>query len=141
MKIMVAIDGSKHSVKALRQAIALSEELREPAKISLISVHDDVALRHASRFVGRKEVDNYLAELSANDMKSALAAARKAGVECESITAVGHVAQEIADAARKGRFDLIVMGSKGRSSLQDILIGSVARRVSELATVPVMFVK
>jgi nucleotide-binding universal stress UspA family protein len=141
MKILVAIDGSKHSVKALRHAMALSSALTQPADITLVSVHDDVALRHASRFVGKSEVADYLAELSAQDLKTALAAARKAGVECATMIVTGHVAQSIVDAARRGRFDLIVMGSKGRSALQDLLVGSVARRVVELATVPVLLVK
>lgn len=141
MKILVAIDGSKHAVKALKHAIDLSAQLKTPADITLISVHDDVALRHASRFVGRKAVDEYLAEISAEDMKGAVAACKKAGIEAKSTTAVGHVAQAIAEAGRKGKFDLIVMGSKGRSSLGDLVIGSVARRVSEMATVPVLLVK
>jgi nucleotide-binding universal stress UspA family protein len=34
-----------------------------------------------------------------------------------------------------------VLGSKGRSSLKDLLIGSVAQRVSELSKVPVLLVK
>ena len=53
----------------------------------------------------------------------------------------GHVAAEIADAAARGRFDMVVMGSKGRSSLADLLVGSVASRVLELSPVPTLLVK
>ena len=40
-----------------------------------------------------------------------------------------------------GHFDLIVLGSKGRSALKDLVIGSVAMRVSAVATTPVVLVK
>ena len=100
-----------------------------------------LALRNATHFVGKKAVDDYLASLSAQDMKSALAAAGKAGVRCTTLVKVGSVAAVIADTAQKDKFDMIVMGSKGRSAFKDLLIGSVAQRVSALATVPVLLVK
>jgi nucleotide-binding universal stress UspA family protein len=141
MKILVTIDGSKHALKAFRHAIDLASKLKEPAQFTLLSVHDDVALRHASRFVGQQAVDEYLAEISAQDMKGALTAARKAGIDVDRQTAVGHVAWTIADIARKGRFDLLVMGTKGRSAFGDWVVGSVAQRVAELSTVPVLLVR
>jgi nucleotide-binding universal stress UspA family protein len=51
------------------------------------------------------------------------------------------VAQEIVDQADQGKFDLIVMGHKGRSALRDLLIGSVAQRVLAMAKTPVLLVK
>ncbi|MGA1296613.1 MAG: universal stress protein [Burkholderiaceae bacterium] len=65
----------------------------------------------------------------------------KAGVEHELVIRTGHVAQEIVDQADQGKFDLIVMGHKGRSALRDLLIGSVAQRVLALAKTPVLLVK
>ena len=65
----------------------------------------------------------------------------KAGVRHDMVIRTGHIAAEIAAAASEGGFDLLVLGSKGRSSLKDLLIGSVAQRVSELSKVPVLLVK
>jgi nucleotide-binding universal stress UspA family protein len=142
MKFLVAVDGSKNALKAVKTAIDLAKRLGgESSEIALISVHDDLALRNATHFVGKKAVDDYLASLSAQDMKSALAAAGKAGVRCTTLVKVGSVAAVIADTAQKDKFDMIVMGSKGRSAFKDLLIGSVAQRVSALATVPVLLVK
>jgi nucleotide-binding universal stress UspA family protein len=53
----------------------------------------------------------------------------------------GHVSAEIAAAATEGGFDLLVLGGKGRSGLKDLLMGSVAQRVTELSKVPVLLVK
>jgi nucleotide-binding universal stress UspA family protein len=57
------------------------------------------------------------------------------------IIRTGHVSDEIASAATRGKFDMIVLGSKGRSAIRDLLVGSIAKRVSEIATVPVLLVK
>jgi nucleotide-binding universal stress UspA family protein len=53
----------------------------------------------------------------------------------------GHIAQEIVKSAKEGKFDLVVLGSKGRSAIVDILVGSVAQRVLATALQPVVLVK
>jgi nucleotide-binding universal stress UspA family protein len=53
----------------------------------------------------------------------------------------GHVAQEILATATKEKFDMIVMGAKGRGGMLDLLIGSVAQRVVSSAKQPVLLVK
>ena len=72
MKILVATDGSKPVLHAVKYAIKL---LRSPSStsnaITLISVHDDVGLRNAKAFVGKEAVADYLRELSEKDIKSA----------------------------------------------------------------------
>ena len=141
MKLLVACDGSKNALRAVRYAIRLAGALRDASRITLISVHDDTALRHASRFVGQDTIDDYLREASDADLAAARRALDKAGVAHDMMIRRGHVAAEIADAAARGRFDMVVMGSKGRSSLADLLVGSVASRVLELSPVPTLLVK
>jgi nucleotide-binding universal stress UspA family protein len=51
----------------------------------------------------------------------------------------GHPAEEIIKETREG--DLIVIGSKGRTGLDRLLMGSVAENVARHATCPVMIVK
>ncbi|MEJ8826728.1 universal stress protein [Variovorax humicola] len=53
----------------------------------------------------------------------------------------GHVAQEIVACANEGRFDMIVLGSKGRGAVADMLLGSVVHKVMALAKQPVIVVK
>lgn len=141
MKLLVAIDGSENSLRAARFAASLLGQLRDPGSITLISVHDDVALRHARRFVGKDAVADYLRELSEQDLADARKALDKAGVSHDMIIRTGHVATEIVEAAERGKFDLLVMGSKGRSAMKDLLIGSVAKRVAEISKVPVLLVR
>ncbi|MFO1302020.1 MAG: universal stress protein [Burkholderiaceae bacterium] len=141
MKMLVATDGSKNALHAVKYAIRLLGRMPEGGSITLISVHDDVALRHARRFVGKDAVADYLRELSEQDLADARKTLDKAGVSHDMIIRTGHVATEIVEAAERGKFDLLVMGSKGRSALKDLLIGSVAKRVAEISRVPVLLVR
>jgi nucleotide-binding universal stress UspA family protein len=141
MKLLVACDGSKDALRAVKYAAGMLGSMSDEGSITLISVHDTVALRHASRFVGKDAINEYLREISEQDLAAARKALDKAGVKHDMIIRTGHVANEISSAATRGKFDMIVMGSKGRSALRDLLIGSIAKRVSEIATVPVLLVK
>lgn len=141
MKIFVAIDGSKNSLRGLKVAIKLAGKLSEPSHLILANAHDDMALRGASQFVGKQAVDRYLADLAETELKSAIEQARKSGVTFESRVLRGRVAQTIAESADDSKCDLIVLGSKGRSALKDLMIGSVAQRVTSLAKTPVLLVK
>jgi nucleotide-binding universal stress UspA family protein len=140
MKILVAVDGSKSSLNAVKYAAKLALNLRTQDRITLINVHDDQGLRHAQQFVGKVGIADYLREVSDKELKSALAVLAKAGVKHDSIIQTGHVAEVITNAANK-KFDMVIMGSKGRSGLLDMLVGSVAQRVMATCKKPVLLVK
>lgn len=142
MKILVATDGSRPALRAVRYAAKLvGQLLSKSSSITLVSVHDDVGLRHAKAFVGSDAVADYLRELSEKELKAARKLLASAGVKHDMEIRTGHVAQEIVDCAKSGRFDLIVLGAKGRSAISDLLLGSVAQRVLATAKTPVLLVK
>jgi nucleotide-binding universal stress UspA family protein len=142
MKILVATDGSKHALHAVDYAAKLVRLLRSASNpVTLISVHDDIGLRSAKSFVGSAKVADYLRELSEKELKPARKLLDSAGVKHDIVIRTGRVAQEIVACANEGKFDLIVMGAKGRSAIADLLLGSVAQRVLATAKQPVMLVK
>ncbi len=141
MRILLATDGSKNALRAVEFAIRLLTQSTEEGSVSLISVHDDTALRHAQRFVGKQAIEDYLRELSEQDLAEARQALDAAGLRHDMLIRRGNVAGEITAAGKEGGYDMIVMGSKGRSALGDLLVGSVAKRVAELSTVPVLLVR
>jgi nucleotide-binding universal stress UspA family protein len=141
MKILVAIDGSKNSIRALKYSIKLIGKLSEASELVLVNAHDDMALRGASQFVGKDAVSDYLKDLSTTELAEAVALAEKAGVTFETRMARGQVAQAIVKTAKDRNCDAIVLGSKGRSALRDLLIGSVAQRVVAMADIPVTLTK
>ena len=142
MKILVATDGSKPAMHAVKYAVKLLRSLSSTSNtITLISVHDDVGLRHAKSVVGKDAVADYLRELSEKEMKPARMLLDSAGVKHDMEVRTGHIAQEIVSCAKTGRFDLIALGAKGRSAFADLLLGSVAQRVLAMADMPVVLVK
>lgn len=141
MRILVAVDGSKSSLNAVKYAAKLAVALRTKDRITLVSVHDDHGLRHAKQFVGKSEIDDYLRAVSDEDLKSARKFLNKEGLEHDAIIKQGYVADEIVKTANSGKFDMLVIGSKGRSGLVDFLIGSVTQKVVSTAKPPVVVVK
>ena len=140
MKLLIAIDGSESALKATRHAIGLAQSCRAPPAITLISVHDDSALHQASHFVGQKVVVEHLHAQSELDLAPAITLCKEGGIVPDKMIRIGHVAQELAVAADSGGFDLMVLGTKGRSRIADLLLGSVAQRVCAISSTPVLLV-
>ena len=111
------------------------------AQVTLVSVHDDAGLRHARALVGSEAVQDYWRELSDKELRPAMRALDAAGIRHDIVVRTGSVAGEIVALANKGRFDMIVLGSKGRGAMMDLLIGPVAQRVLATAKQSVTLVK
>lgn len=141
MKILVAIDGSAPSLAALKFAIDLLGRQSEAGSIGLVAVRDDTGLRSASHVVGRKAVEDYLKEQSELDLVEANKLLANTDIPHQTLHRTGRPDVEICAAAREDGYDMIAMGSKGRAGLSDLLIGSVAQRVSAAASQPVVLVK
>ena len=141
MKILLPIDGSKSSLNAAKYTSKMARNSRSPVSVTLISIHDDIGLGHVKQFVAKSVVDDYLRELSERELKAAQKVLDAASVKHNMVIKRGHVAEEIMALANKDKVDMIVMGAKGRSGFVDVLIGSVAQRVSSSAKQPVLLIK
>ncbi|MFZ4062710.1 MAG: universal stress protein [Polynucleobacter sp.] len=141
MKILLPVDGSKSSLNAAKYVGKLAKDLRSKCTVTLVSIHDDVGLGHVKQFVSNSVIDDYLREVSEKELKAAQKALDTAGVGHNMAIKRGNVANEIIAMANKEKFDLIVMGSKGRSGIMDAIMGSVAQKVSNAAKQPVLLIK
>ncbi len=141
MKILIAIDGSKSALHAVKYVIGLSGKLAHSPHITLVTVHDDTGLRHLSQHLPKNGLDDYFREISERDLKPARKLLDKANLPHDMVIQFGHVVEEILNTAKAGKYEVIVLGSKGRSGLGDLMLGSVAQRVCALATRPVVLVK
>jgi nucleotide-binding universal stress UspA family protein len=141
MKILLPIDGSKSSLNAAKYVAKFAKNSRSPVNVTLVSVHDDIGLNHVKQFVAKSVVDDYLREISEKELKAAQKVLDVAGVKHSMAIKRGHIADEIINLANKEKSDLIVLGAKGRSGLLDILMGSVAQRVTSVAKQPVLLIK
>ena len=125
MKVLVATDGSEHSMKALKRAMELAE--KEGAEITLLSV----------AYFSREDLDEIplnvqekLESQAATALKKAKALFNEKGIQVEAVLEAGYVpANNIITQAESGKFDLILLGSTGHSGFRRLLIGSTAAKV------------
>lgn len=136
-KMLIAVDGSPHSRRAVEQTLRLPGS----PEIHLLNVQIPVQSGHARLFIGREDLQDYYREEGLAALQEARAILDAAGVPYTHHIAVGHVAQTIAAYAKEKGFDQIVLGSHGRGALTHLLLGSVASDVLRLAEVPVTLVK
>jgi nucleotide-binding universal stress UspA family protein len=141
-RVLLAVDGSPPSQRAVEQAIALCRESREPQamKVHLLNVQRPVSGDVAS-FVNHQTLDEYYTERSDAAMAPAKAALNEAGLAPEVHHGVGPPGATIAEVAQDQGCDLIVMGARGLGSHTAALLGSVAQGTIERAAVPVLVVK
>ena len=137
MKILLAVDGSKHCLAAVQSVIEHAGWFREKPQVELVTVHLPVPAVGASRAQAQKYYQEEGAE--------ALAAAKKkldaAGVRYAAQILVGPIAETIVKHAKDTRCDLICIGSRGRSAAAGALLGSTATKVLHLSPLPLLLVK
>jgi nucleotide-binding universal stress UspA family protein len=141
MKILLPVDGSKSALNAAKYVGKLAKNLRSQCTVTLISVHDDIGLGHVKQFVATSVINDYLCEVSQKELKPAQKVLDAAGIKHNMVIKRGNIAGEIIAIANKEKFDLIVMGSKGRTGIVDALMGSIAQKVSNAAKQPVLLIK
>jgi YjbE family integral membrane protein len=141
-RILLAVDGSEHSRKAIDQVLALSKESRDPGgmEIHLANVQPGLP-GDVSGFVGKDTVKDFHHEHADAALKTAREMLMQAGLAFKEHEAVGHAGPVIAEMANKEGCDLIVMGTRGLGAHSAALLGSVAQSTLEHAKVPVLLVK
>jgi nucleotide-binding universal stress UspA family protein len=148
-KILVPIDGSKYSVKALTRAMELAHNL--DSEIFLFSV---VYLNYISppgmlgltKIKSEKEIIKKWTESVMVDsekmLKIAIKRCNEKGISASYNIACGNVVNEILSFAKRKNISLIVIGSHGLHGIGKLkTLGSTSRKISELAKCPVLLVR
>ncbi|MEM1564227.1 MAG: universal stress protein [Candidatus Bathyarchaeia archaeon] len=151
-KILVPLDGSEHSLKALDIAIQIAKKF--DGKITLIHVYSvsarPVFVPEPSTLTPGipimtpaeySRVAEAVREAGARILAQGKDKVRAEGVEVEAILREGHVVHEIVKVAEEGKFDLIVMGARGISKIRELILGSVSDGVIRNAPCPVLVTK
>ncbi|HET7465332.1 MAG TPA: universal stress protein [Candidatus Dormibacteraeota bacterium] len=131
-RVLVAIDGSDYSKKALPVAIEVARKFEGELFVLHVAEHD------------RGRAAAFTLETPAEATRlvaDAVAQAREAGLVAHGSLvdkAAGHVPQAITEAAAAQQIDLIVMGSRGLSDAQGFLVGSVTHKVIQTVEIPVL---
>lgn len=139
MKILVPVDGSDTSTRALKHALALAKALGKPGKVLVVAV-DDALFPGVERKIGAEAARRHHDENFTRMLAPARKALARSKAEVAFIEVVDAVADGILDTANKRKADLIVMGSRGSGAIKGTLLGSVSMKVLAGAGVPVTIV-
>lgn len=140
MKILVAVDGSPISTKAVKFAIKLVRQLAAPPSLTLFYA-DPPLLNAASIKLGPTALKEYHDGNVQYATKGARAALNRARINFDEEKVVALPAEAIVRFAEKGKYDMIIMGSRGRSGLSGLLLGSVTSKVIAHCEIPVMIAR
>jgi nucleotide-binding universal stress UspA family protein len=142
MRILVPVDGSDSANRAAAHAVALVRG-RADAEIILLNVQNQRTLDISD--ISRVTSVGANAERAADKSKTAFAEAialcRTAQVKFDTRSAFGLVADMINKIAAEIGADQIVMGTRGFSPLEGIVLGSVSTKVIQMAHIPITLVK
>ena len=140
--ILVPVDGSSTSARALQEALGLARQ--QTAELELVYVMEDVLFLENEAYINYEEVQTSARSAGEKTLAQAQAAVRQAGMTAEQrlLEARGErIARVIIEEARRWPADLIVIGTHGRSGFSRILFGSVAEGVVRTAHIPVLLVR
>lgn len=135
--ILLAVDGSNNSMRSTQEAIKIAS-MCDDCTVEIVYVADFSKSRKEMLNVQSKEE----LDLARREMLLPFEALLEKMFIKHKLTILhGESGPVIADYANKGDFDLVVMGSRGRNPLQEMVLGSVSHKVVKRANVPVMIVK
>jgi nucleotide-binding universal stress UspA family protein len=140
--ILVPVDFSPHAEHALDMAVDLAAKLGTRT-IHLIHVHHPPPMPTPLPGSGpsHQEVEERLLEDAASALEALSKRVERASIGVERAVYVGSPAEIIcAQAAARGA-DLLVMGTRGRTGLRHVLLGSVAERTVAHSPCPVLTVR
>lgn len=136
-KILLAVDGSTHSVRAAKEAVKITS-LCNDCTVEVVYVvdfskaKDDVLHSQGTEELERsrrKKLQPIEEQLKSSHLAYQLKMLR------------GEPGPAIVDYANKELFDLVIIGSRGLNSLQEMVLGSVSHKVVKRVKCPVLIVK
>ena len=137
-RILVPVDFSDSSVRALRLAVQLAREsgghltLFHCAGAPDLTAMGPGAVVYYQQVADQlaRELDHHLTRMAKDEVPESLSH--------DKVRVAGFPPAEIVARAKSGKYDLIAMGTHGRTGLTHVIMGSVAARVIQRAEVPVL---
>ena len=136
-KILVSLDGSKNSLKGLEHAIYLARQCQATITgLCVVPIYPPIAMPGiSSSFKSKmtKDAKKFLDEAKTR-------AAQNGIVFIEKIIQ-GIPTEDVVNFANKNKFDLVVVGHRGHSSVRELFLGSVANSTVHKSKIPVLVIK
>jgi nucleotide-binding universal stress UspA family protein len=135
-KILLAVDGSEHSLKTIDEVVNLAAGLNAEitvltvAELPSVTFPDYVKLERSNLEKRAKEI-----------LEEAEQILVKKGMIVKTLLKQGHPADVICKTAAENDFKLIAIGSRGLGKITEMLLGSVSNRVAHCSKTSVLIIK
>ena len=138
MKILIPVDGSAGSDKAVRFAVSLAEG--KDTEFIVLNVQLSFNTPNIMRFFSQEEIRSYQEELSKEVLDHTLEITNEYAIPVRTVVRIGDPGKEILEEAKESSVDFIVMGYRGLGPVKRTILGSVATHVLHASLCPVMIV-
>lgn len=136
-KILVGVDGSKSSFHALKEALSFSKKYSaEVLALSIIPPHRELV----SSFSIFGHIKGLIKDSYQKTVETVKNLAEEVGVPIKTILEEGNPYEKIIEVAQKENCELIVIGRRGITSFEKILIGSTAKKIINHSPLDVLII-
>ncbi len=136
-RILLAVDGSAYSIRATEEAVKIASLLPE-CTIELVYVADFSKAKNEILHAQGKEA---LEHARRKKLAPAEEKINSKNISYEVKMLHGHPGPAIIEYANEEKVDLVVLGSRGLNTLQEMVLGSVSHKVVKRVDCPVLIVK
>jgi nucleotide-binding universal stress UspA family protein len=142
LKLLVPVDGSESSSRAVNHLIKKLGWFKDGAEIHLLNVQHPIPYgNRVSSVIGHDKLAQFHQEEGMAALKNAMKKLDAAKLKYHYHIGVGEAAEVICQYAKDKGCDQIFMGTRGLGSVSGLVLGSVATKVIHLSPVPVVLVK
>jgi nucleotide-binding universal stress UspA family protein len=136
-KILVSLDGSKNSLKGLEHAIYLARQCQATITgLCVVPIYPPIAMPGISTSFKSKMTKD-----AKKFLDEAKTRAAQNGIVFNEKIIQGIPTEDVVNFANKNKFDLVVVGHRGHSSVRELFLGSVANSTVHKSKIPVLVVK
>lgn len=137
---VIPFDGSEHAIRALELAIHEGKERQRQPKLLVLNVQLPLSA-DITRFIDGKTVDDFHREAGEKVLLAVKDRLEGCGLAHDQYILVGQVAHTIAAFAVSHACSMIVMGTRGHTTVAGLIMGSVATRLLHETDLPVLLTK
>jgi len=141
MNVLLAVDGSQPSLDSVRGLIRRVSWFRSALHVHVLFVHPPVPRGLVRSFISSEVLDDYYREEGEKAVAPACTILTQASVAYTKHLHVGEPGECIVRLARELACELICMGTHGHGAAASFALGSVARKVLQLADLPVLLIR
>lgn len=137
--ILVPVDGSDNSYRALDAALLFSEKLG--SNITAVHVMEQVPITH----IGSEKLLSEFLEAYKKENQDILSKcseiATQKGLTIKTLLLQGNPASVILDYSKQEKFDLLIMGSRGMGKFKELILGSVSSKIVHHSPCAVLLIR